>query len=310
MNPGPPPSLPSRGLRVKSPPLYLAELRALFSWIRSSPRCVEPISLDGRALVEVVPLLEIAEGIYAVADLPVLYVPRFRTLIVADIHLGFEEEMSSKGIYLPRVQLKKACEIVERAASITRANTLIVAGDLKHKFEKLGRREAKDVREFVEFATKIFDRIVLVRGNHDTFVYWLRRKYGIEIYDKLWLGDILVVHGHRELDPYDNPKIVVLGHEHPSITLRDVLGSLSKVPCFLVTPLRRGCIAVVLPACGVYQSGTPVTTMRETYLSPILRMEAVLEEAQPFALIEGEGLFALPRLKDLEEVLKGFEYLI
>jgi len=247
---------------------------------------------------------EIADGVYAVLDLPLAYIPRFRALVIADIHLGFEEDMASKGVFLPRVQLKKAIEFVEKGLEVTDARLLVIVGDVKHHFERLGRREAKDVREFFNFAVQRFDRVILVRGNHDTFIYSISKQFGVELCDKLWLGDTLLVHGHRELDPSDRPRVVVMGHEHPSIALRDSLGSLAKLPCFLVVPLRRGCRAIILPAAGIYQSGTAVSTYRENYLSPIIRVEGILEEAQPFAIVEGEGVFELPTLSAIESLVQ------
>ena len=252
----------------------------------------------------VLDMVRLVDGVYAVSDLPMVYIPYFSVLVIADIHLGFEEDMASKGVFLPRVQLKKAMEFIEKGLAETRARVLVIAGDVKHHFEKLGKREARDVREFFSFVTKLFDKVILVRGNHDTFIYGISKRYGIEVYDKLWLNDILVVHGHRELDPKDKPKIVIMGHEHPSISIRDTLGSLTKLPCFLVVPLKRSSTAIVLPAMGIYQSGTAISTSRDSYLSPILRTEAILEEAQPFAIVENEGVFELPKLRAIEDLIR------
>jgi len=248
-------------------------------------------------------LYRIVEGVYIVSWLPALYLSDARALVVADIHLGFEEEMAQRGVFLPRAQLKRALEVIDRCVSVVGAERLVIAGDLKHLFSKLGRRERRDVVDFLEYSRKRFKEIFLVRGNHDTFVYVKLRDYGVELVDKLWLRDILVVHGHRELDDRDTPRILIMGHEHPSIALRDPLGPITKVPCFLITPLKRGCLAIVMPALGMYQSGTSVTTVRSSYLSPILRKEADLENAYPIAIIEGEGVFELPRLADIEGFL-------
>jgi len=248
-------------------------------------------------------LHRVVDGVYIVSWFPALYLEEFRALVVADIHLGFEEEMAQRGVFLPRAQLKRAIDVIERCLGIVDAERLIIAGDLKHLFSKLGRRERRDVVDFLEYVRKRFREILLVRGNHDTFVYVKLRDYGVELVDKLWLRDILVVHGHRELDSKDSPRVVIMGHEHPSIPLRDPLGPITKVPCFLVAPLARGCIAIVVPALGMYQSGTSISTTRSGYLSPILRKEADLENAYPIAVIEGEGVFELPRLADIESFL-------
>jgi len=251
--------------------------------------------------------VELVEGVKAVGDLPAVLIEGFDAVVIADLHLGFEEEMATKGVYLPRMQLKRALQVVEKLKNATGASTLVVAGDLKHKFEELGRREAKDLREFVSQVSKLFRRVIVVRGNHDTFIRGVASRYGFEVYDKLILGDALIIHGHEPLDPWDRERVVVMGHEHPSIGLRDQIGSVGKVPVFLVTPLKRGSTAVVLPAVGAYQTGTTITLARDLYLSPVIRAEGLLEESKPYALVEGEGVFELPKLADIEEALRSIE---
>ncbi len=247
-------------------------------------------------------LTRLIDEVYVVDALPAVYIATFNVAIIADLHLGFEEEMASKGIYLPKAQLRKAIELLDRISDSVRVEMLVIAGDVKHIFERLGRKEAKDVIQFLSHASTRFPRITIVRGNHDTYIYGVARRFGIDVCDKLWLGDILIVHGHRELDVNDKPRLVVMGHEHPSIAIRDSIGAVAKVPCFLVTRLKRGCYAIVLPAAGLYQSGTVITTLRSAYLSPILREEAELEDAIPYALIEEEGVLELPPLKLVEQI--------
>lgn len=252
-------------------------------------------------------LYELYPGILAVSDMPLLYIEEFRALVAADIHLGFEEYMAEKGVYLPRVQLKKVLEYMERSLGLVRADTLIIVGDVKHLFDRLGRRESKDLSEFFTYTSNRFSRILLVKGNHDTFVHSISKKYSVEVYDQLRMGNILFIHGHRDdLDNVErgNVELIIMAHEHPSISLKDpVTGYSSKFPCFLAAPLREGWKVLVLPAAGLYQSGTPVTTSPEGYLSPILRNRALLADAKPYAIVEKDGVFELPRLADIEDLI-------
>lgn len=249
-------------------------------------------------------LYKIIENIYAVADLPLIYISNFNALVIADIHLGFEEDMAFKGVFLPRIQLNKAIEIVEKAINYVNASILIIAGDVKHRFEKLGKKEAKDLKDFLEFTSKIFKKVVIVRGNHDTYLFSISSRFGVEVYDKLWLDKILIIHGHKHLDDTDKPEIMIMGHEHPSIAIKDpTTGYSSKFPCFLLLPLKRGGYVVILPASGLYQSGTAVSTSLESYLSPVIREEALINEAKPFVIVEGEGVIELPKIKIVEDLM-------
>ncbi|MCS7111561.1 MAG: metallophosphoesterase [Ignisphaera sp.] len=255
-------------------------------------------------------LYELYSGIFAISDIPAVYIERLGVLAIADVHLGFEEYMAEKGVYLPRMQLKKVLEYIERSLSIVRANTLIIIGDVKHLFDRLGRRESRDLGEFFTYVTKRFSKTILVRGNHDTFVYSISKRYGVEIHERLEMENIVILHGHRD-DLSDlkekDVELFIMAHEHPSISLKDpTTGYSTKFPCFLLTPLKEGGKVLVLPAAGLYQSGTPVTTSPEGYLSPILRRRALLVDAKPYAIVEKDGVYELPRLLDIEDLLSIF----
>lgn len=256
-------------------------------------------------------LYELYPGIFAINDIPAVYLERFRVFVIADIHLGFEEYMAERGVYLPRMQLRKVLEYMEKGLGVIKADTLIIVGDVKHLFDRLGRRESKDLGEFFTYITKIFSKIILVRGNHDTFVYSISRKYNVEIYEKFKLKNILFAHGHKDIlkDLEEkNIELLIMAHEHPSVSLKDpVTGYSIKFPCFLLVPLKDGLKALVLPAAGLYQSGTPITTSPEGYLSPILKNRALLVDAKPYAIVENDGIYELPKLSAIEDLLHSYE---
>ncbi|MEM4627385.1 MAG: phosphoesterase, partial [Ignisphaera sp.] len=149
-----------------------------------------------------------------------------------------------------------------------------------------------------------FSKVALIRGNHDTFVYSISKRYGIEVHEKLKIENILLIHGHKDVLEEKDIELLIMAHEHPSISLRDPVTTYStKFPCYLLTPLKNGIKAMVLPAAGLYQSGTPVTTSPEGYLSPILKNRALLADAKPYAIVENDGVYELPKLSAIEDLL-------
>ncbi|MBP1357950.1 MAG: phosphoesterase, partial [Sulfolobus sp.] len=60
-------------------------------------------------------MLEIFEDIYISEDLPVAYIKSVNTIVMSDIHIGYEEDMAKKGIFIPKVQLKRFLNIYKRA---------------------------------------------------------------------------------------------------------------------------------------------------------------------------------------------------
>lgn len=246
-------------------------------------------------------------GVVIPGPYPVLYLEKRRTLIFADAHLGFEEEMARHGLFLPRVQKRKLIELLDKVLDELKVNKIVIAGDVKHQFGQLGRIEARELHELFNHLTTRVEEVIIVRGNHDNFLPLITRKYeNVKLVDDYYIVDkIMIIHGHKELtltqDQEAEIELIVMGHEHPSLGLRDRLGYLIKYPCFLKVPLRsrEGVEVLVLPATGVYQTGTTITLERASYLSPIIREEVVLEKAKPIVFDEELGLLEFPELESL-----------
>lgn len=248
--------------------------------------------------------MEIAEGLEIIAELPVLYVRHHKTLILADTHIGFEEEMADQGVFIPPFQLRKVMDVLEAALNAVDVVRVIIAGDFKHRFSDLGRVERKELVEVLTYLLPRVNEIIVVRGNHDNYLAYLKRKFLFEIVDHYVLDNYLIVHGHKPIpEVSEGWEILVFGHEHPSITVRDSIGSIGKFPCFLKGKLRNGKTFVTLPAVGAYQTGSRVTLDKSTYLSPILKEEAILEGVEPVIVDDEVGLFELPPLGALVDLI-------
>ncbi|NJE06549.1 metallophosphoesterase [Thermococcus sp. M36] len=179
-----------------------------------------------------------------------------RTLIIADLHLGYEVSMAREGFYLPRV-FHEVVGGLKKLLERERPKRLVIDGDLKHSFVPEWR-EREELKAFVEEISPMVEEIVLVRGNHDVGTLWLR-EFGVEITDEFEVGGWKLVHGHRLVEG----ERFIIGHEHPAIRLRDEVGALVKVPAFLA-----GERLIVMPAFSPWAYGNDV--LREI-VSPFLR---------------------------------------
>ncbi len=246
--------------------------------------------------------MEIRPGVELVPGLPVVLLRGTDTLVLADLHLGFEDDMASKGVYLPRVQYEKAVGLLREALEKTRASRVVIAGDVKHVFSRLTWQERTEVGGLFSFLKERVEEVVVVRGNHDNYLAAVAEAYGVEIVPSLRLGDVLIIHGHVGVEMREGD-LVIMGHEHPSIALRDSIGVVARFPCFLHVPLRNGAEALVLPAAGAYQSGNPVGLDPSKYLSPIVKELGVVERARPIIVDEEVGLYEFPELGLLGDML-------
>src|SRR5438445_371599 len=76
-------------------------------------------------------------------------------LVVADLHIGLEEELREKGVHIPsraEVMSRKLAEIASRRG----ASRIIILGDVKHLVPKMTSRERRDVYVFFRDLPSVF----------------------------------------------------------------------------------------------------------------------------------------------------------
>ncbi len=249
-------------------------------------------------------LAKISGPLYAIADTRSIFIDGLNTLVISDLHLGFEEDLARQGIFLPRRQFYHVIKVIEKILDLLgdSIETIIVNGDLKHCFDRLLRQEKKEVSHFIEYLLDKKIDLVIIRGNHDNYLPIVLKNYSVKLYEdyRVSIGDqkILVTHGHKDVD-IENVDYVIIGHEHPSLAIADKLGVLTKVHVYLKVPTIVNNEIIVLPAFGIYQAGNRITLDKDNYLSPIVRKYGVVEEAVPYAIIENEPVIELPKLVEL-----------
>ena len=246
--------------------------------------------------------MKIFENIFVIESFPALYIQDIDAVVIADLHLGYELLSSEHGVFVPRVQFKKSMEMIKHILEKQKTSRIIIVGDLKHEFSETSYHEYKEVSVFLEELLKHFNEVVVVKGNHDTFITRITRRYNIEVYDEFEDGNYLFVHGHKPKD-FDTVKnsTVILGHEHPSIALFTDVGTKEKVKCFLHGKFK-GKQLIVLPAFSYFAQGSDVNLIpKEELLSPILKKIDV-DEMKGVGVLEGDQLLEFPSIGKLRRI--------
>lgn len=244
--------------------------------------------------------LDVGGGVSLIPGYPAVFLKSRNAVVICDLHLGFETAVIREGVYLPRVQLRRAQELMVSLAHVAGARELVICGDLKHVFERLTPQEREEATKLLALAKEYFDNIVLVRGNHDNYVTIVTDRFDVMVVGYLEVsGDTVVIHGHEYDERVLGYKNVIMGHEHPALRIPDEIGGVLKLPAFLLVPLRNGSRAVVLPAAGHYQTGNVLTLDPSQYLSPLIRGHGVVSEAVPLVLEYGKLTLEFPRLANL-----------
>lgn len=233
---------------------------------------------------------------------PLLYIEDLDALVACDLHLGIEMSLAESGIFVPPHQYSEIKEILREALERTGARTIVLNGDVKHEFSTSTPQEWREVLDLLDFLEEIVERVIIVRGNHDNFLIPITKRKGVSLYDPAYVENgICFTHGHKIPEEIERRDVdtVIIGHEHPAITLRDEVGGIQKFPCFLYgysKELEKN--LVVMPALSRLSAGSSVNTIpRSDLLSPILREIVDPRNLRAIIIEEGVEPIELPELR-------------
>ena len=148
-----------------------------------------------------------------------------RTLVIADLHIGWEIALSQKGIHVP-TQMPKLLQKLKDLISTYRPEKLLILGDVKHTAASAETGEWHDVPDFFSELKRQIKEINVIRGNHDGNLEPLLPE-NIEILSATGtiIGEVGFFHGHRWPSPtLLKCKTLMMGHIHPVVAFRDPAG--------------------------------------------------------------------------------------
>ena len=202
------------------------------------------------------------------------------TLIIGDIHLGFERYLQKTGYVIAGFQYPDTIGYLGKIFLKLKflglpAKTIIINGDLEHEFGTISSVEWRDTLNFLEFISRNFENIVLVKGNHDTILQPIiefsknkRKRSGtdikneIQIMDYVIIDDAMIIHGHKIpgdikfTDDFKKIKTIIIGHVHPAISLRDDMRQ-ERLKSYLLGKFRDKDL-IIIPALNTLSEGSDI----------------------------------------------------
>ena len=260
-----------------------------------------------------------------------------RTMIIADLHIGWEMALAEKGIHVP-TQTPKLLKKLMALITDYQPQKLLVLGDVKHTVATAQMSEWHDIPDFFNELKKQVQEIFVIRGNHDgNLEPLLPEAVKIQPATGITVGEIGFFHGHQWPSPtLLGCKTLVMGHVHPMVAFRDPAGfrisrqvwvkadcnamALTKVLLqkhrikVEKTPeetLRkhfktnaRTTQLFIMPSFNDFLGGRPLNEKRldqpkTDIVGPVLRSEAVNMENAETYLLDGTFLGTLNQLKTL-----------
>lgn len=226
--------------------------------------------------------MRILNDIEILDNIPGLFIKSIEAVVIADLHLGYEGIAAEQGFFIPKTQYEEEIRMIKKIINEKKYEKIILLGDIKHEFSETTYHEFKEVRDFLNFLKRYFKRVVVIKGNHDNFIFYVTKKLGVELYDELEIDNYFFFHGHRKINLNSiKAKNIVLGHEHPAIALYDEVGGKEIIKCFLFGEVSNKNI-IVVPAFSTLSYGTEINNVEE-FLSPIL--ESIKEKIHNFIAV-------------------------
>ena len=224
-----------------------------------------------------------------------------KTLIISDVHIGYEEALNKQGILVPRLQFE---EMVKRVESIFKSlknkkiEKIIVNGDLKHEFGTISEQEWRNTLKFIDLLSKHCNELILIKGNHDNILGPIAKKRNVKVLDyyvvepitKKSINEktsitkkikkslkilakqskkILITHGDKipNKEILKDVSTIVIGHEHPAVSLKEG-PRVEQFKCYL-KGMYKGKNLIVQPSFNTIVEGTDL--LRDEILSPFLK---------------------------------------
>jgi uncharacterized protein len=159
-----------------------------------------------------------------ISNCPALYIPDLNMLVIADLHIGIENELREYGVHASS-QIKILENTILTLIKKYKPTALTILGDVKHTIPSTPYHEKKELYQFLE-NIQTNTEIIIVPGNHDGSIKsMIPEKIQLESSDGYKNGSIGFLHGHRwpkkEIMQGD---YLFCGHTHPTIRFTDKLG--------------------------------------------------------------------------------------
>jgi len=258
------------------------------------------------------------------------------TLVIADLHIGWEIALSQKGIHVP-TQTPKLLQKLKHLILTYKPEKLLILGDVKHTIATAQTGEWHDIPNFFDELKKQTKEICVIRGNHDGNLEPLLPE-NIKILPATGstVGEVGLFHGHRWPSPaLLKCKTLVMAHVHPIVAFRDPAGFRItrqvwvKMECngtkLTETLLQKNRIKIeksvegtlrkhykikpetsqlfIMPSFNEFLGGRPLNKRKPSgtarIVGPVLRSKAVNMENAEIYLLDGTFLGTLNQLRTL-----------
>ncbi len=189
-----------------------------------------------------------------------LSIPTSKTVIIADLHLGYSWAQRRRGELGPLAD-SRTREKLFRVLDELRSERIVFLGDVVH-----APRPCQPEREWIEQTlTQLNQRaeLIAVRGNHDRAFAREFAHLPVRMMESWSEENVFAVHGDQLPHNVAQEQTLVVGHLHPSIPVKDAAGAGQRLAVFLATDR-----CIVMPAFSPFARGYDLTAGVPAELAP------------------------------------------
>jgi len=221
----------------------------------------------------------------------ILLINKERILVFADLHIGIESDLIYHGIHIQCQGLQRIKKIISCVKKV-RPDRVILLGDVKHRIFKTSQQEEKELPHLLE-QIRTYARLGITFGNHDPGIQKFLASDELYPASGILIDGIGYMHGHTCPDKKLKGHLIITGHHHPTLALRDGVGIALRTDCYLLTELdpnitglteKKKTRALFVPACNELVGYSLERTVKKPFS---LLSRAIIAETAEVLLPDG-----------------------
>lgn len=215
-----------------------------------------------------------------------------KSLVVTDIHIGFESSMASNEIFIGKNStINESIQELSEIIDSENPDSVILLGDIKSSIKNITRSEWDEVPLFFKKIREKCD-VVLIPGNHDANIHKLIPD-NISMISSTGMVEenILLTHGHTmPSENFSHVDKIIMGHIHPVFFQEDSVMNGQRVWVSIKTekenifPNKTGEIEIIIiPSFNRYFYATHRKQYKKS-ISPIISKIKEISKAKIITL--------------------------
>ncbi len=215
-----------------------------------------------------------------------------KSIVAADIHIGFENNMASNEIFIGKNSTtKESITELTNIIDLEKPDSVILLGDVKSSIKSITRHEWDEVPLFFKKIREKCD-VILIPGNHDANIQQLIQD-DITMTNSTGMVEenTLFTHGHMmPSENFSHVDKIVMGHLHPVFFQEGSIINGQRVWVSIKTekenifPNRKGEIEItIVPSFNRYFYATHRRQYRKS-ISPIINRIKTITKAKIITL--------------------------